>query len=113
MLSSGYYDAYYGKAQKARNLVRTKTNEIFADYDFILSPTTPTTAFNIDMEVKDPTVMYLEDIFTVHANICGLPSISLPLGSHSNKMPFGIQLTAPAFDDAGLLEVSKQFMAGL
>lgn len=110
VLSSGYYEAYYGKAQKARNLVRTKTNEIFKNFDFILSPTTPSTAFNIDTEVKDPTVMYLEDIFTVHANICGLPSISLPLGKHSNGMPFGVQLTAPAFADAALLETSAGVM---
>ena len=72
VLSAGYYDAYYTKAQKARRLLQDKTNEIFESYDFILSPTTPHTAFEIDRETADPTLMYLEDIFTVQAKYCGL-----------------------------------------
>lgn len=110
VLSSGYYDAYYGKAQKARRLVKEQTNKIFEEYDFILSPTTPGTAFPLGQEYKDPTVLYLEDIFTVQANIAGIPAISLPLGKHSNGLPFGMQLMAPAFGEKKLLEFSKYVM---
>lgn len=110
VLSSGYYEAYYTKAQKARRLIQQKTNEIFADYDLILSPTTPTTAFKLKRKMADPTVMYLEDIFTVQSNICGIPSVSLPLGKHSNGMPFGIQLMAPAFEEERLLQFSHYLM---
>ncbi len=110
VLSSGYYDAYYTKAQKARRLIQDKTNAIFADYDLILSPTTPTTAFDLDREIADPTVMYLEDIFTVQSNICGAPSVSIPVGKHSNGMPFGLQLMAPAFKEEQLLHFSHYIM---
>lgn len=110
VLSSGYYDAYYGKAQKARRLVKEETNKIFEDYDFILSPTTPGTAFPIGQEYKDPTVLYLEDIFTVQANIAGIPAISLPLGKHSNGLPFGMQLMAPSFGEKQLFEFSQYIM---
>lgn len=103
VLSSGYYEAYYGKAQKARGLILEKTQEIFADYDFILSPTTPHPAFKLGAKDNDPVKMYLEDIFTVHANLCGLPAVSLPLFKNEKGMPFGLQLTAPAFADAQLL----------
>ena len=107
VLSSGYYDAYYGKAQKARRLVQDKTNEIFDEFDFIFSPTTPHTAFRIDQVESDPTQMYLEDIFTVHANITGCPSISLPLSKHDNGLPLGMQFTAPRFKEAELLSFVK------
>ena len=110
VLSSGYYDAYYGKAQKARRLVQDQTNDIFKDYDLILSPTTPGTAFDLNQEYKDPTVLYLEDIFTVQANISGIPAVSLPMGKHSNGLPFGIQLMAPAFGEKQLLEFSASLM---
>ncbi len=110
VLSSGYYDAYYTKAQKARRLIQLKTDEIFANYDLILSPTTPTTAFELNREMADPTVMYLEDIFTVQSNICGTPSVSLPLGKHSNGMPFGVQLMAPAFQEERLLHFAHYVM---
>lgn len=110
VLSSGYYDAYYGKAQKARQLIKKEAEEIFESYDFMLSPTTPHTAFELGTEQKDPTVMYLEDIFTVQANICGMPAVSLPLGKHSNGLPYGIQLMAPNFAEKQLLEFSHQLM---
>lgn len=110
VLSSGYYDAYYTKAQKARRLVQQKTEEIFENYDLVLSPTTPGTAFEIGQEHQDPTVLYLEDIFTVQANISGNPAVSLPLGTHSNGLPFGIQLMAPSFDEKGLLSFSRYLM---
>ena len=110
VLSSGYYDAFYGKGQKVRRMLVEKTREITDEYDFILSPTTPHTAFKIGREITDPTVMYLEDIFTVHANLCGLPSVSLPLGTHSNGLPFGMQLTAAEEKDAELLAFSGALM---
>lgn len=106
VLSSGYYDAYYSKAQKVRRILRDKSNEILSKYDFILSPTTPSTAFKHG-EVKDPIQMYLEDIFTVLANLTGLPAISLPLGKNANGLPFGVQLMGKKFGEKELLEFSK------
>lgn len=103
VLSSGYYDAYYGKAQKTRRLVTDKTTELFKDYDLIFSPTTPHTAFPLDQTQEDPTNAYLEDIFTVHANITGIPSISVPLAKHSNGLPLGMQFSAPKYKEAELL----------
>ncbi|KAB2808714.1 Asp-tRNA(Asn)/Glu-tRNA(Gln) amidotransferase subunit GatA [Phaeocystidibacter luteus] len=111
VLSSGYYDAYYGKAQKARNLIRQKTDEVLADYDAILLPTSPHTAFPLEQELSDPTVMYLEDIFTVQANIAGNPAISVPTGTHSNGMPFGIQLMTGRFEDDKLLRIAKMLIS--
>ena len=83
---------------------------IFKEFDFILTPTTPHTAFDIDRIEKTPTEMYLEDIYTVHANLSGIPAISLPLGTHSNNMPFGIQIMAPSFKELELLAFSKELM---
>ena len=103
VLSSGYYDAYYGKAQKTRRLVSEKTSELFEDYDLIFSPTAPHTAFPLDQNQEDPTTAYLEDIFTVHANITGIPSISVPLAKHSNGLPLGMQFSAPKYQEAELL----------
>lgn len=110
VLSSGFYDAYYGKAQKARNIVRTKTMELLEQYDFILMPTSPHTAFPLDQELSDPTVMYLEDIFTVQANITGLPAISIPTGTHSNGMPFGIQIMSAPFADDKLFACGEYIL---
>jgi aspartyl-tRNA(Asn)/glutamyl-tRNA(Gln) amidotransferase subunit A len=106
VLSHGYYDAYYTKAQKVRRLVREKTNEILASCDVILMPTTPGVAFKIN-SVNDPVQMYLQDIFTVHANISGNPAISLPFGKHSSGLPFGIQLMAAHKKEDTLLYTSK------
>jgi len=106
VLSHGYYDAYYTKGQKVRRVLQDKTNEIFKDYDVILLPTTPTTAFDLDA-VKDPIAMYLQDIYTVHANLTGNPAISLPLGKHSNGMPFGIQVIADHFEEKKMLNFSR------
>jgi aspartyl-tRNA(Asn)/glutamyl-tRNA(Gln) amidotransferase subunit A len=111
VLSAGYYDAYYSKAQKVRRLIKNQTNTIFESHDFILLPTTPGTAFEFGKKSADPIAMYLEDIYTVQANIAGLPAISLPLGMHSNKLPFGIQLIGKSFSEEGLLALSKQLSA--
>ncbi|RYY29698.1 MAG: Asp-tRNA(Asn)/Glu-tRNA(Gln) amidotransferase subunit GatA [Sphingobacteriaceae bacterium] len=110
VLSSGYYDAYYAKAQKVRRLIKEKTDEILKNHDFILMPTTPTAAFNIGEIVKDPIVMYLEDIFTVQAALAGVPAISLPVGNNENGLPLGLQLLAPAFAEADLLNFSEYFL---
>lgn len=110
VLSAGYYDAYYTKAQKARQLILKKIQGIFKDYDFIIMPTSPATAFKIGEMVNDPIAMYLADIYTVLANLAGIPAISLPLFKHSNGMPFGIQVMANRFDELTLLQVSHQMM---
>ena len=109
VLSSGYYDAYFTKAQKVRRLIAQKTFQMLEKNDALLFPTTPTTAFNIG-EIEDPITMYLQDIFTVHANIVGLPAISLPIGKHSNSLPFGIQLMSGKFKENQLFELSKFLM---
>jgi aspartyl-tRNA(Asn)/glutamyl-tRNA(Gln) amidotransferase subunit A len=105
VLSHGYYDAYYTKGQKVRRVLQNKTKEIFNDYDFILLPTTPSTAFEINA-VKDPIQMYLQDIFTVHANLTGHPAISLPYGRTTENMPFGVQLMAKPFEEKELFDFS-------
>ena len=106
VLSSGYYDAYFTKAQKVRRLISQKTEQMLENSDVLLFPTTPSTAFNIGA-IKDPITMYLQDIFTVHANIVGLPAISLPIGKHSNSMPFGIQLMTGKFKENELFTISN------
>ena len=107
VLSAGYHDAYFTKAQKIRRLIKDKTNEMFDEYDFVVSPTTPHTPFEIGKKQTDPTVMYLEDIFTVQANLAGNPAISLPLGKHSNGLPIGLHLMADNFKEADLFAFSK------
>ena len=107
VLSAGYHDAYFTKAQKIRRLIKNKTDEMFDQYDFVISPTTPHTPFKIGQKYKDPTVMYLEDIFTVQANLAGNPAISLPLGKHSNGLPIGLHLMADNFKEADLISFSK------
>jgi len=107
VLSAGYHDAYFTKAQKIRRLIKDKTNEMFDEYDFVISPTTPHTPFEIGKKQTDPTVMYLEDIFTVQANLAGNPAISLPLGKHSNGLPIGLHLMADNFKEADLFAFSK------
>jgi len=110
VLSTGYYDAYYARGQKVRRIFVEKTNEIFKNYDLILLPSTPGTAFPFGQNDLDPVKMYLEDIFTVQANITGLPAISLPLGKHSNGMPFGVQLMGRKYDEMNLLAFSEKLM---
>ena len=110
VLSTGYYDAYYAKAQKVRRLIQEKTFEILAKYDFIITPTSPHTAFKFGENSKDPIAMYLEDIFTVQANLAGIPGISLPLYTHSNGMPFGLQVMSGKFEEKKLLSFSKDLL---
>lgn len=110
VLSSGYYDAYYTKAQKVRRLIQDRTDEILKEYDFILMPTTPNTAFEIGVENEDPTVAYLEDIYTVHANLAGVPAISLPMWDSAENMPIGVQLMTSSFEEEELFGFSKLLM---
>ncbi len=107
VLSTGYYDAYYSKAQKIRTLLVQKMNTILDGYDVILMPTCTQTAFDIGQNQKDPIAMYLADIYTVLANLTGLAAISLPLFSHSNNMPYGLQVMANKADEVTLLQISK------
>lgn len=110
VLSHGYYDAYYTKGMKVRRVLQDKTKAIFAEFDLLLLPTTPTTAFERGA-VNDPIQMYLQDIFTVHANLTGNPAISLPMGNHSNGLPFGVQLMADSFKENDLLNFAQYLVA--
>lgn len=110
VLSAGYYDAYFTRAQKVRQLLNDKIQLIFKDFDFILLPTSPATAFKAGEKMDDPIAMYLADIYTVMANLVGIPAVSLPLFKHSNGMPFGLQVMANRFDEVSLLQASQQLM---
>jgi len=105
VLSAGYYDAYYRKAQKVRRLIVNDFEDAFKEVDFIISPTTPTTAFKIGEKVEDPLSMYLNDIYTASVNLAGIPAISIPVGFDKNKLPFGLQIMGKKFDEAGLLRM--------
>jgi aspartyl-tRNA(Asn)/glutamyl-tRNA(Gln) amidotransferase subunit A len=106
VLSSGYYDAYFSKAQQVRRLLINQTDAIFADYEAVIMPTSPTTAFEIGHKNSDPVAMYLADIFTVFANLTGIPGISVPLFKHSNGMPFGLQIMTKKTDELTLLQLA-------
>lgn len=106
VLSQGYYDAYYTKAQKVRRVMKNATDAMFESVDLLLLPTTPTTAFEIGA-INDAIQMYLQDIFTVHANITGNPAVSIPFKQHSNGMPYGIQVMADRFREDKLFEFIK------
>ena len=113
VLSAGYYDAYFTRAQKVRQLLNDKTQLIFNDFDFILLPTSPVTAFKAGEKIDDPIAMYLADIYTVMANLAGIPAVSLPLFKHSNGMPFGLQVMTSRFDEVSLFQVSHLLLEGI
>ncbi len=105
VLSSGYYDAYYRKAQQVRTLISQDFERVFAEVDLILTPTTPTAAFRLGEKTSDPISMYLSDIFTAAANIAGIPGISVPCGTDpATGLPLGAQLMAPAFEEARMFQ---------
>jgi aspartyl-tRNA(Asn)/glutamyl-tRNA(Gln) amidotransferase subunit A len=110
VLSAGYYDAYYKKAQKVRRLIKEDYTNAFKEVDFIISPATPTTAFGIGEKVDDPLAMYLNDIFTSSANLSGNPAISVPAGKDKTGLPIGMQITGKYFDESGLFRVSDYIM---
>ena len=106
VLSSGYYDAYYLKAQKVRHLIKNEFDKLFAEADLVLTPVTPTTAFEFGSK-KDPLEMYLSDIYTIGVNLAGVPAISLPIGKDSRGLPIGMQLIAKHFDEETLFNGAK------
>ncbi len=113
VLSAGYYDAYYQKAQQVRRLIFEHTQTLFQDYDFLLMPAAPGTAWELGDSLDDPVAMYLADIFTVQANMTGIPAIALPLGNHPNGMPIGYQLMAPAKQEDRLLAFAKDLNSSI
>jgi aspartyl-tRNA(Asn)/glutamyl-tRNA(Gln) amidotransferase subunit A len=110
VLSAGYYDAYFTKAQQVRKLLTEKTNLIFSQFDLLLFPNSPSTAFKLGEKLADPVEMYAADIFTVFSNLTGLPSISLPLFWHNNGLPYGVQIMSNRFSDLDLLSHSEKWM---
>ncbi|WP_457562448.1 Asp-tRNA(Asn)/Glu-tRNA(Gln) amidotransferase subunit GatA [Caminibacter pacificus] len=106
VLSSGYYDAYYLKAQKVRHLIKNEFDKLFAEADLVLTPVTPTTAFEFGSK-KDPLEMYLSDIYTISVNLAGVPAISLPIAKDKDNMPIGLQLIAKHFDEQTLFDGAK------
>lgn len=110
VLSAGYYDAYYNKAQQVRKMLLDQTLLIFNNFDAVILPNSPGTAYKIGDKEKDPIAVYLADIFTVFANLTGLPAISLPLFKHSNGLPFGLQVITNKSDELTLLHISDMLM---
>lgn len=111
VLSADYYDAYYTKAQKVRRLIQDKTLAILSDYDFIISPTTSTTAYRLGEKTVDPIQMYLGDLFTVQANVAGIPGLSIPMGSDSAGLPMGFQLMTGPFQEVKMLDLGEKLTA--
>ncbi|MBQ9267232.1 MAG: Asp-tRNA(Asn)/Glu-tRNA(Gln) amidotransferase subunit GatA [Clostridia bacterium] len=109
VLSAGYYDAYYKKAQKVRTLIKQGFEEAFEKYDVILTPTAPTTAFDLGSKIEDPLEMYLMDLYTVPINIAGVPAISIPCGTDKEGMPIGMQLIAKHFNEEMLYRFAYTF----
>ncbi|HTB62900.1 MAG TPA: amidase, partial [Opitutales bacterium] len=109
VLSSGYYDAYYLRAQKVRTLIRRDFEEAFKQVDVILTPTAPTAAFKHGEKSDNPLAMYLSDIYTISVNLAGLPGLSLPCGFTKNNLPIGLQLIGRPFAEADLLAMGRMF----
>lgn len=109
VLSSGYYDAYYLRAQKVRTLIRNEFAAVLKDCDALLSPTSPTAAFRLGEKSSDPLAMYLMDIYTISVNLAGLPGISIPCGFTAGGLPVGLQLIGRPFDEAGLLAIARHY----
>ncbi len=110
VLSAGYYDAYYKKAQQVRRLIKQDFDKAFEKVDIILTPTTPTTAYKIGEKISDPLEMYLGDIYTTSANLAGIPGINIPIGNDSKGLPIGMQLMANQFEEDLLLSFAKSFI---
>jgi aspartyl-tRNA(Asn)/glutamyl-tRNA(Gln) amidotransferase subunit A len=107
VLSSGYYDAYFAKAQKVRRLIKEDFSRAFSEVDVIVSPTAPTTAFELGSNQDDPVQMYLNDIYTISANLAGICGISVPAGTHSNGLPYGIQFMGDSFKENNILRAGR------
>ena len=109
VLSAGYYDAYYLKAQQVRTLILRDYDQAFERVDVVAMPTSPTPAFKLGERLADPLQMYLADVFTVSANLAGLPAISVPCGFTTTRLPIGLQLTGRRFDEATLLRAADSY----
>ena len=109
VLSAGYYDAYYLKAQKLRRLIAQDFSHAFTQCDVIMGPTSPTTAFNLGEKSDDPVSMYLSDIYTIAVNLAGLPGMSIPAGFGANGRPVGLQVIGNYFSEAKMLNVAHQY----
>jgi len=112
VLSASYFDAYFTKAQKVRRIIKEVTEKLLTDFDYLLLPTTPTTAFRFGEHGDDPVAMYLEDLFTVQASVSGVPAISLPNGKDDSGMPIGLQVVSNSFKERELYAFS-QYLSGL
>jgi aspartyl-tRNA(Asn)/glutamyl-tRNA(Gln) amidotransferase subunit A len=106
VLSAGYYDAYYRKAQKVRRLIQKDFLDAFQVVDCIITPSSPSTAFRLGERLEDPLQMYLSDIYTVSANLAGIPGISVPVGVDHQQLPIGLQILGKQFDESTLLKVA-------
>jgi len=113
VLSSGYYDAYYRRAQKVRWLMTEDFRKAFGKVDLVLTPTSPTTAFRFGEKTQNPLAMYLSDIYTISANLAGLPAISIPSGFDDAGLPIGLQFIGPAFSEQKILDASYAFEQGV
>jgi len=109
VLSAGYYDAYYRKAQQVRTLIKNDFLTAFKNCDAIITPTSPTPAFAIGEKVDDPLAMYLNDIYTVTANLAGIPGLSVPCGLSSQRLPIGFQLLGPYWSEPTLLNLAHAY----
>ena len=109
VLSHGYYEAYYLRALKVRALIARDFTEVFKEYDCIVTPTSPTTAFGLGEKLENPLAMYLSDVYTISANLAGVPAISVPCGSSKKGLPIGLQITAKAFDEETLFRVAYNY----
>ncbi len=109
VLSSGYYDAYYLKAQKVRRLIADDFSAAFSKVDLLMAPTTPDTAFKLGARSDDPVQMYLSDIFTINVNLAGLPAISIPFGFDAANLPIGLQLIGRPLDEGGILSAAHAY----
>jgi aspartyl-tRNA(Asn)/glutamyl-tRNA(Gln) amidotransferase subunit A len=110
VLSAGYYDAYYRKAQQVRTLIKNDFLTAFKNCDAIITPTAPTPAFAIGEKVDDPLAMYLNDIYTVTANLAGIPGLSVPCGLSSSRLPIGFQLLGPYWSEPTLLKLAHSYL---
>jgi aspartyl-tRNA(Asn)/glutamyl-tRNA(Gln) amidotransferase subunit A len=110
VLSADYYDAYYTKAQKVRRLIKEFTQSLLQEYDFLVSPTTSSTAYRLGEKTLDPLQMYLGDLFTVQANVAGLPAISIPMGVDAQSLPMGFQIMADVFQEEAILNLATELV---
>jgi len=106
-LSAGYYDAYYGKAQKVRTLIIRDFDAAYDTFDLLVAPTAPTTAFDLGAKTADPLTMYLNDVCTIPSNLAGHPAVSVPFGKGDDGLPVGVQVLAPALEEARMLRAAK------